>query len=272
MIDLEIGSVVTIKSIYHDTLTKECLEIKENKREDRAQLYANRILKNCKILDKKGERTKIDFGLGEWWIKNKAWTDDLDEKKKCKCTVEGDLHYLKDFPYFPNRPPEEETRRTQNYTHVACMAMSLKFLKLGGIESFEDYELVARDFCNGRHHYYNKRICEKLGVFVHHSCSLGQDDIEERIDQGFPVPCALVARGRWEDPHGLASYVVIYGYDDEDWLVMDPMGEFNVERGLWNSKEDGSGKELRLNKEKLDKRLFHGGGYGAWGYIDFREL
>ena len=74
MIDLEIGSVVTIKSVYHDTLTKECLEIKENKREDRAQLYANRVLKNCKILDKKGGRTKIDFGLGEWWIKNKAWT------------------------------------------------------------------------------------------------------------------------------------------------------------------------------------------------------
>jgi len=271
VIDLEIGSVVTIKSICHDTLTKECIESKKSKREDKAHVYLNRIFKNCKILDKTEDRTRIDFGLGEWWIRNKAWEKIVEKKDTYKCTIEGSLHYLKDFPYFPNRPMSEGARG-RHYTQVACIAMCLKYLKLGGIETFEDYATVAKNFYNGRHHYHNKNICRELGVFVQHSCSLGHDDIEDYINQGFPVPCAIVARGRWEDPHGLACYVVIYGYDDEDWLVMDPTGEFNVERGMWSRRDDGSGKALRLNKEKLDKRLFHGGGYAAWGYIDFQEL
>lgn len=271
MIDLLLGDVVDLESIHFAQLLKRPCAKSQLTNDERALVVRKRVIPGCRVVGRKGDFTQIECGLGTWWLENELWKISERGVKHYGCTVKGELHYLEDFPYFPNNPPENDAQPWR-FTQVACIAMCLAHLKLGGIVEMEDYEAVTDNYCLGRHHYYNKLAMRDLGVFALHQHCFGPDDVKSAIDRGQPFPVALVARGTWKEPHGLAYYVVIYGYDAQDWLVMDPFGELNVDSGLWLNKELGAGREVRYSIEKMDKRLFHQGGNSAWGWVNFTNL
>jgi hypothetical protein len=272
MIDLAVGSVFALETMTDALLLERPVSRYKIKSGEKARVRAARTLPNCEILDKTEQHTHIKCGLGKWWIENKLWRVKAEtEEREYNCVVEGDLHYLPNFPFFSNKAPSVHSV-DYFFCQVACLAMCLKYLELGNIQTHEQYLEAAKKHRDGRHHYYNRLTLLDLGVSAKHTCCLGPDDIKDLIDSGMPVPCAVVVRGHWTSPHGLAYYVVIYGYDKNDWLCMDPFGVIRQDKGGWTDKGGDCGKEVRYSMEKMDKRLFHGGGYSAWGWVNFSKL
>ena len=239
--------------------------------DQKAMIGQGRTLKNCEILKRGDNHTllKIGFGLGEWWIFDPHW-DGLETKPEIKpYAVDGNLRYLRDFPYFLQRDNGPEGWRQ---CQTSCIAMCLKYLDVPGVNDDKDYLKIVNKYGDTTHREPHKLALKELKAGATFITSGDEHIVKSQIDKGLPVVAGVVHHGPVTRPSGSGHFVVITGYDSDSWLVQDPYGELDLVNGGWANLGSVSGRNVHYSFKNFNPRFFYGGGASGWCWINFRRV
>jgi hypothetical protein len=256
---------VSIVSRCPTWLKKEPLQAKNLPSTDKAKVLPARSIRRCKVLDRKNDHTYLETGLGEWWVEDKYWDGLTDEGPTVPYAINRDLIYLKDFPYFQQHP--DEYKDSQAFT----MAMCLKYLKTPAINSVIDYLDVLNKYGESLYRSAHCQALIELGMGATFTHSADSQDIMDEIHSGRPVAASLLSRGDITEPSSGTHLVAITGYGKDYWLVQDPFGEMDLINGLWSTRHQGSGRDVKYSFEGMNARLFASGGASGWCWVNFRK-
>jgi len=127
---------VSVVSKSPTWLKKRPVDVSDLESDEKAKVCPARPIRRCKVLDRKNDHTQLETGLGEWWISDEHWYGLTDETPDVPYSIDRDLIYLKDFPYFYQEADKWED------SPVFTFAMCLKYLKTPGINGVMDYLTV----------------------------------------------------------------------------------------------------------------------------------
>ncbi len=259
----------SIKSRRNTWLKKHPLPVNELKADDKAQVVSSRLLRRCRILERSDNHTHLElaYGLGEWWVLDKHWEGLKTEVCIKPYAKEGDLLYLRDFPYL-YCPPEESAG--WGVSQCCAIAMCLKYLDAPIINGINDYVKVVNKHGRAASRPVHVQAMRELGFTATFNHATDLEDIKSNLERGLPVVGALAGRSI-KEPGGMAHNVVITGYDKDNWLVQDPFGELDLIRGRWKDRGADAGRNIKYDAEKFNKRLSVGGGSDGWCWLNFRE-
>jgi hypothetical protein len=231
--------------------------------DQKAKVYQGRAYPVKALIKQQDGHTQLDLGaLGTWWIFDAHWSGLTPEPTPYG--VDGELRYLRNFPYFWQQDNGSEGWRQ---CQTSSIAMCLKYLGVKGINDDVDYL-----------HYVNKHgdtttreahfgALADLGVKADFKTNLDVADVKKQIDKGRPVAAGVMHHGTTDAPSGGGHFIVITGYSSSYWLVQDPFGELDLVGGHWLAQNPTSGKNQHYSYANLDPRFFVGGGATGWGWI-----
>ena len=260
---------VTISAKQPTWLKKKPLQVGELASDEKVQIWQSRTFKNCTILGHEDGHTQLEFGygLGTWWVFDAHWNGLKTVVSVGNCAVDGNLHYLRNFPYFWQQDNGPEGWRQ---CQTSSIAMILKYLDVKGINDDTDYLKYVNkhgDTTTREAHY---EALAELKVKAEFRTCLDAGDIKEQIDRGMPVAVGILHHGSVSGPRGGGHFIVISGYSDSFWLVQDPYGELDLVDGMWASQTPTAGKNKHYSFQNLDPRLFVGGKSNGWGWLNFK--
>lgn len=266
---LNTGSVdLTTKNLtFVKKFTKPSSELGPD---EKAKINAGRRIPGCRILDRKDKHTLVElgYGMGQWWLFDDHWRGlQADTSVKVYAT-EGDLRYLRDFPYFYQRDNGPEGWRQ---CQTSAIAMCLKYIDVPGIEDDLDYLKIVNKYGDTTYQLTHMDALEELGVYAKFTRSADAYDIKQQIDKGLPVVAGVLHHGTVSRPLGGGHYIVITGYSKDYWLVQDPYGEIDLVNGGWERLGPTVGKNQRYSFKNLNPRLFVSGGSDGWCWLNFRN-
>ncbi len=256
---------VSIVSRRQTWLKKQPVHVDYLPADDKARILPARSIRRCKVLDKKNDHTYLETGLGEWWIDDAHWDGLTDEKPTVPYSIDRDLIYLKDFPYF-----QQEADKTGD-SHIFTISMCLNYLKTPNINGPMDYLKVLNKYGKSIHRWAHTQTLEEFGMNATFTYSADPQDIKDQIIQGLPVAASLLSKGDVTNPTRGTHLVAITGYGDGYWLVQDPFGEMDLINGLWSNRDADSGRNVHYNFEDMNRRLFASGGGSGWCWVNFRK-
>lgn len=262
---------VTITSIIHTSLKKEPIQSDKLASDQKAKIYQGRTLKDCEILERRDNHTllNIGFGLGKWWIFNPHWTGLETKPLITPYGIDGNLHYLRDFPYFWQRDNGPEGWRQ---CQTSCLAMCLKYIDTPGINDDTDYLKIVNKYGDTTHREPHLLALKELRVSYNFITSADDYIVKAQIDKGLPVAAGLLHNGPVSRPAGGGHFVVITGYDDTHWLVQDPYGELDLVNGGWANLGSVAGRNVRYSFKNFNPRFFYGGGASGWCWISLKKI
>lgn len=199
--------------------------------------------------------------LGTWWIFDDHWIGLTPEPTPY--AVDGDLRYLRNFPYFWQQDNGAEGWRQ---CQTSSIAMCLKYLGVKGIKDDVDYLCYVNkhgDTTTREAHY---GALADIGVKADFKTNLDSLDVKNQIDKGKPVAAGVLHHGTVDAPKGGGHFIVITGYGPSYWLVQDPFGEQDLVGGGWSAQSATSGKNKHYSFANLNPRFFVGGGATGWGW------
>ena len=259
---------VSIVSRCHTWLKSVPIDLKDLPFDGKAKILPARSIRRCKVLDRKNKHTYLETGLGKWWIEDAHWDGLTDEAPTVPYSIDRDLIYLKDFPYFHQNSDEDGWKLSQS----ASLAMCLKYLNSPVINSHSDYLELINKHGKPTLHDSNFKLLRELGVNATYTLSADDQDIKDEIHKGLPVVAKLVIGGTVSRPYGGYQFVVIIGYGLDYWLVQDPLGSLDLENGYWKTKDSYSGNNIRYSFDQLNPRFMTEGGSTGSGWFNFNYV
>ena len=211
---------VFITSKCHTSLKKRPVPDNELSSDEIAKISPKRLIRRCRVIERTKGYTYLEFGfgLGEWWVLDKHWDGLRTEVRIESYARDGNLVYLRDFPYL-HRPEEESAG--WGISQCCAIAMCLKYLDAPAINCINDYMKVVNKY--GRLNFRGSHIkaMKEFGFCATFNHVTATEDIKDSLKQGLPVVGVIAGRSI-RQVGGMAHSVVITGYDDENWLVQDP--------------------------------------------------
>ena len=211
---------------------------------------------------------ELGYGMGQWWLFDDHWSGLQTDTSVKVYATEGDLRYLRDFPYFYQRDNGPEGWRQ---CQTSAIAMCLKYIDVPGIEDDLDYLKIVNKYGDTTYQLTHMDALEELGVYAKFTRSADAYDIKQQIDKGLPVVAGVLHHGTVSRPLGGGHYIVITGYSKDYWLVQDPYGEIDLVNGGWERLGPTVGKNQRYSFKNLNPRLFVSGGSDGWCWLNFRN-
>ena len=94
--------LIDIKSKFNTWLKKRLVPSAELGRDEKANIYKGRTIRNCTVIDRKDKHSFVElgFGLGKWWIFDDHWEGLVTKTTIHPYALDGDLRYLRKFTYF----------------------------------------------------------------------------------------------------------------------------------------------------------------------------
>ena len=261
---------VSITSKTATWLKKQPIAADELNADDKADVIAGRTIKDCTILERKNKHTflELGFGLGKWWVFDEHWGGLVTVPEIKPYAVDGDLRYLRNFPYFyqtDNGP--EGWRQCQ----TSSIAMCLKYLDVPGINTDLDYLKITKKYGDTTSRYTHLDALKELNVYAKFTQTADDKDVKSQIDKGLPVVAGFLHHGTVTKPTGGGHYLVITGYSKTHWLVQDPYGEVDLINGTWVSTSSVAGKNAKYSFKNFNPRFLIGGADG-WCWLNFKKL
>ena len=233
--------------------------------DQKAKVYQSRSYPIKTVLKQQDGHTQLDLGsLGTWWVFDAHWLGLTPEQKPY--AVDGNLKYLRSFPYFWQQDNGSEGWRQ---CQTSSIAMCLKYLGVKGINDDVDYLRYVNKHGDTTTRDAQFKALADLGVTANFKTNLDPQDIKNQINKGKPVPVGILHHGTVDSPRGGGHFIVITGYSDSDayWLVQDPFGQLDLVGGNWLSQGPTSGKNQHYSFRNMNPRLFVSGGADGWGWI-----
>jgi lysozyme len=267
----KLSNLLTLKAKCKTWLKKSIKPAVDLPNNEKASIGTATTIRNCNVLDRKDKHAYVDlgFGLGKWWLYEPHW-DGLETKPEVNpYATQGDLRYLRNFPYFyqtDNGP--EGWRQCQS----SSIAMCLKYLDVPGINDDVDYLKIVRKYGDTTWREPHFEAMKELGVTAKFIKDADAQDVKDQIDKGLPVVAGILHHGTVDYPAGGGHFVVITGYGKDHWLVQDPYGELDLIEGVWVKTGPTSGKNIHYSFKNMNPRLFVGGGANGWCWVNFKRL
>ncbi len=251
-------------------LKKRPEDIRDLSSEEIASICSNRTIRRCQVLERSDDHTHLELGgnLGSWWILDKHWKGLKTEVTIKPYAINGDLIYLRNFPYYHREQGDVANRY---HSQAYCILMCLKYLDATRINDVNEYLKLVNKHGDPIKRENNLKVIRDLGFTAYFTLSADSDDIKEEIQQGLPFIASIVPKRNLENPVGRAHFVVIIGYTKDSWLVQDPFGSLDLINGGWTNRSSQAGQNILYKFEHFNKRLFIGGGATGWGWKGFRE-
>ena len=230
--------------------------------DQKAKVYQGRTYPVKALLKQQDGHTQLDLGsLGTWWVFDTHWLGLVPEQKPY--AVDGNLKYLRNFPYFWQQDNGSEGWRQ---CQTSSIAMCLKYLGVKGIKDDVDYLHYVNKHGDTTTREAHFKALADLGVTAAFKMNLDIKDIQNQIEKGKPVAVGILHHGTVDNPSGGGHFIVISGYADSYWLVQDPFGHLDLVGGHWLEQGPTSGKNQHYSFANMDPRLFVGGGASGWGW------
>ena len=263
--------LIDITSKFNTWLKKRLVPSVELGRDEKANIYKGRTIRNCLVIDRKDKHSYVElgFGLGKWWIYDDHWDGLVTKTTVHPYAIDGDLRYLRNFPYFHQKDNGPEGWRQ---CQTSSIAMCLKYLDTPGINDDTDYLKIVNKYGDTIYRNPHFKALAELGVSAKFTQTADSDDVKKQIDSGLPVVAGILHHGTVSDPSGGGHFVVITGYGRDYWLVQDPYGEQDLINGGWASTGAVDGRNVRYSFKNLNPRFFVGGGGSGWCWYDFKRL
>ena len=266
--------LVDITSLQQTWFKKNPVDSAELPNDQKAKVYQGRTIRNCKVLSQKDKHTflELGFGLGDWWVFDDHWSGIYTDTTIKSYAVNGNLRYLRNFPYYCQRDNGPEGWRQ---CQTSSIAMVLRYLGVKGINDDVDYLQYVNKHGDTTTRPAQSGALNELGVRAEFRQNLDAQDVKEQIDKGFPVVAGICHHGLVSNPVGGGHFVVITGYSDADayWLVQDPYGKLDLVQGMWETTANDAlnvGQNLHYEYKNFDPRFFVGGKSNGWGWINFQ--
>ena len=256
---------VSIVSRCQTWLKKRPVDVSDLTSDDKAEILSARSIRRCQVLDRENNHTYLRTGLGDWWIDDEHWAGLTDEKHQLPYSIDRDLIYLRDFPYYP------QASNRWNNSQVFTLAMCLKYLNTPGINGVMDYLEVLNKHGKGSSREAHKKTLNEFGMNANFTLSADSLDIQEELHSGRPVAASLLVRGDVTNPIRGTHLVAITGYGKDYWQVQDPFGKMDLVNGLWSDRSPFSGQNVQYSFKNMNPRLFASGGASGWCWVNFRK-
>ena len=261
---------VSIDSKCDTCLKKRPVSVKELSPDERADVGFNSSILRCRVLDRQNEHTLLKFHekLGDWWVKDTDWWGLNTDRPKTPYMVKDDLRYLRNFPY----SYQETDGESWVNSHAVSLSMCLQHLHIPTINTSLDYLNVVNRYENPTYYSTHRQAMRSLGAAATLNKSADSDSVKSEIDQGRPAVICLLSKGHYLEPSGHRHYVVVTGYSNSDWLVQDPCGILDLEKGGWQQLDSDVGRNVRYSFKYLNPRFQQEGGATGIGWFNFRRL
>ena len=237
---------------------------------EKADVYQGRTIRNCKILERKNKHTclELGFGLGQWWVFDDHWIGLETEIGIKPYAMDGDLHYLRNFPYYYQQDNGPEGWRQ---CQTSSLAMCLHYIDIPGINDDKDYLKIISKYGDTTRREPHFAALAELGAYAKFTISADEHDVKKEIDSGLPVVAGILHHGDYLAPTGNGHFIVLTGYGKDYWLAQDPYGKLDVVNGGWLDRGATAGKNVKYPFRYLNPRFFVGGGANGWCWINFRK-
>ena len=254
---------ITVTSKQQTWFKKQPVAASSLANDQKAKVYQGRDYIVNAILKQQDGHSQVDLGsLGTWWIFNDHWLGLIPEQKLY--AVDGNLKYLRNFPYFWQQDNGPEGWRQ---CQTSSIAMCLKYLGTKGINDDVDYLRYVNKHGDTTTRDAQFKALADIGVAATFKTNLDAEDIKNQIKKGKPVAVGILHHGTAENPSGGGHFIVVTGFSDSYWLVQDPYGALDLVNGHWAAQGPTSGKNQHYSFANMDPRLFVGGGADGWGWI-----
>ena len=222
---------VNITSKQQTWFKKEPVAADTLDNDKKAKVYQGRTYRDCTSVGSKDGHTKLDMGsLGIWWVFNDHWLGLIPEQKPY--AVDGNLKYLRNFPYFWQQDNGPEGWRQ---CQTSSIAMCLKYLGTKGINDDVDYFRYVNKHGDTTTRDAQFKALADLDVAAAFKTNLDSKDIQNQIKKGKPVAVEYLHHGTSDKPRGDGTFIVITGFSDSYWLVQDPYGSLDLVNGHWSA-------------------------------------
>lgn len=117
--------------------------------------------------------------------------------------------------------------------------------------------------------YWAQRAAlNSFGVRGELKTNASKEWIMSKIDEGTPVPIAILHKGTPSAPRGGGHWITVVGYTDRGFIVHDPYGELSLLHGYYMNAD---GKNQHYSFKNLLPRFYVKGTQGGWA-IDGEKL
>lgn len=167
-------------------------------------------------------------------------------------------------PYFHQLDDPHEGHRSC-FTASAAMVAAM----YGVVHDYQQYKRVREKFGDTTLIEAQVKALRSLGLHAEFRNDADDALVEAEIASGRPVIAGILHRGNFLrgepamcDSVGCGHYVVIVGFDKDNWIVHDPRGSLDVERGGHFSQYGG--KNLKVPRAGFRQRWQVEGEGSGW--------
>lgn len=263
--------MINITSKQQTWLKKKPIPAAELPNDQKAKIVQGRTIRDCRIIDRKDNHTflELGFGLGKWWVYDDHWNGLTPDDEVKPYAIDGDLRYLRNFPYFYQQDNGSEGWRQ---CQTSSIAMCLKYLDVPGIKDDTDYLKLVNKYGDTTERDPHFKALADLKVSARFTYNADAQDIKDEISKGLPVVAGLLHHGTVSRPTGGGHFLVITGYSSTHWLVQDPYGMLDLVNGGWAERGSTSGRNVRYSFKNMNPRMFVGGGSDGWCWLNFKKI
>lgn len=177
--------------------------------------------------------------------------------------VDDEDFFPLDVPYFYQR--DSKTGMSERMCFTSSMAMALDYIDPEVIDGDDDWYLnIVLYFGDTVSSDAQVKAARSLGYSVSFHTDGSQDDLEELLDSGTPVPVGVLHKGFVDHPTGGGHWLCLVGHDETHFICHDPFGEMDLVNGGYVKTGPTDGKFVRYSKKNLMKRWLIANDHDGW--------
>jgi len=165
-----------------------------------------------------------------------------------------------------------ESTSGYGYRECADYAASMTAGFYNAIKSPYEYRQVRRRFGDTTTVYAQVNALQELGLDAQFKKDLSPEDIEIEVDANRPVMLGYLSKGDFSkgeppicDSEGCGHWLVVVGYNPDEFVVQDPMGRPLMETGGHDISQ--TGELVRISRQAFYQRWLIEGDASGWGIL-----
>ena len=161
---------------------------------------------------------------------------------------------------------DNETGRGYRECFSSAAAMVAAFHKR--ISSDDAYIQIRKKFGDTTEVQAQVDALKSLGLDAEFITDADADLIEEELTAGRPVMAAYLHHGdllQGHPPMGIGHWVLLVGFNRDEWVIHDPMGKPLMERGGHDTRK--SGEYVRVSRPAFHQRWQVNGPNSGWAIL-----